>query len=102
MIAASDATFLDPHVSIGQVSAYETVGLIRKMPVEAVMRMALVGRYERIDAERAYELGMISQIVDPPGELRSAAQELAEKLQRTRRPPWQPPNGRSGGHWSSD
>jgi enoyl-CoA hydratase/carnithine racemase len=80
VMAASDATFLDPHVSIGQVTAYEAVGLVRKMPVEAVMRMALVGRYERIDAERAYQLGMISQVVDPPDQLRSAAQELAEKI----------------------
>ncbi|HEX3842465.1 MAG TPA: enoyl-CoA hydratase/isomerase family protein, partial [Acidimicrobiales bacterium] len=69
VMAASTASFLDPHVSIGQVTAYEAVGLIRKMPVEAVMRMALVGRYERIDAQRAYELGMISQIVDPPEQL---------------------------------
>ena len=44
--------------------------------------MALVGRYERIDAHRAYQLGMISQIVDPPGKLRDAAQELAEKVAR--------------------
>ena len=44
------------------------------------MRMALVGRYERIDARRAYQLGMISQIVDPPEQLREAAQELAEKI----------------------
>jgi enoyl-CoA hydratase len=80
VIAASDATFFDPHVSIGQVVAVEAIGLVRKMPVEAVMRMALVGRYERIDAARAYELGMISQIVDPPEKLREAAQELAEKI----------------------
>jgi enoyl-CoA hydratase/carnithine racemase len=80
VMAASTATFLDPHVSIGQVTAYEAVGLLRKMPVEAVMRMALVGRYERIDAPRAYQLGMISQIVDPPERLREAAQELAEKI----------------------
>ena len=80
VMAASNATFLDPHVSIGQVTSYEAVGLLRKMPVEAVMRMALVGRYERIDAQRAYELGMISQIVDPPERLREAAQELAEKI----------------------
>jgi enoyl-CoA hydratase len=80
VIAAADATFLDPHVSVGQVTAFEAIGLIRKMPVEAVMRMALVGRYERIDAERAYQLGMISQIVDPPGALREAAQELAEQI----------------------
>ena len=80
VMAASDATFLDPHVSIGQVTAYEAVGLVRKMPAEAVMRMALVGRHERIDAERAYQLGMISQVVDPPDQLRQAAQELAEKI----------------------
>ncbi len=80
VMAASDATFFDPHVSIGQVVSIEAIGLIRKMPVEAVMRMALVGRHERIDARRAYELGMISQIVDPPDQLRQAAQELAEKI----------------------
>jgi enoyl-CoA hydratase/carnithine racemase len=35
-----------------------------------------------LSAERAYELGMISQIVDPPEQLREAAQELAEKIAR--------------------
>ena len=80
VIAASDAQFFDPHVSIGQVVAVEAIGLLRKMPVEAVMRMALVGRYERISAERAYELGMISQIVDPPERLREEAQALGEKI----------------------
>ncbi|MBI2703895.1 MAG: enoyl-CoA hydratase/isomerase family protein [Actinobacteria bacterium] len=82
VIAASDAEFFDPHVSIGQVVALEAIGLLRKMPVEAVMRMALVGRYERLSAARVYELGMISQIVDPPEDLRPAAQELAEKIAR--------------------
>jgi enoyl-CoA hydratase/carnithine racemase len=80
VIAASDAQFFDPHVSIGQVVSIEAIGLMRKMPVEAVMRMALVGRHERIDARRAYELGMISQIVDPPERLRDEAQALAEKI----------------------
>jgi enoyl-CoA hydratase/carnithine racemase len=80
VIAASDAQFFDPHVSVGQVVALEAIGLLRKMPAEAVMRMALVGRYERMPVERAYELGMISQIVDPPETLRDAAQELAEKI----------------------
>ena len=80
VIAASDAQFFDPHVSIGQVVAIEAIGLMRKMPAEAVMRMALVGRYERMSAQRAYELGMISEVVDPPERLREAAQELAEKI----------------------
>ena len=80
VIAASDAQFFDPHVSIGQVVSLEAIGLMRKMPAEAVMRMALVGKYERMSAQRAYELGMLSQVVDPPDSLRDAAQELAETI----------------------
>ncbi len=80
VIAASDAQFFDPHVSVGQVVAIEAIGLLRKMPVEAVMRMAFVGKYERLSAQRVYELGMISQIVDPPENLRDEAQALAEKI----------------------
>jgi enoyl-CoA hydratase len=64
------------------VVSLEAIGLIRKMPVEAVMRMAFVGRHERLSAPRAYELGMISQIVDPPERLREEAQALAEKIAR--------------------
>lgn len=82
VIAASDAEFFDPHVSVGQVVAIEAIGLMRKMPVEAVMRMAFVGRHERLSAARAYELGMISQVVDPPERLRDAAQELGETIAR--------------------
>jgi len=82
VIAASDAQFFDPHVSVGQVVAMEAIGLLRKMPAEAVMRMAFLGRYERMSAQRAYELGMISQIVDPPERLREEAQALAEKIAR--------------------
>jgi enoyl-CoA hydratase len=35
---------------------------------------------ERLSAQRVYELGMISQIVDPPERLREEAQALAEKI----------------------
>jgi len=82
VIAASDAQFFDPHVSVGQVVAIEAIGLMKKMPVEAVMRMAFMGRYERIDAARAHELGMISEIVDPPDTLRDRAQALGETIAR--------------------
>ena len=82
VLAASDAQFFDPHVSVGQVSSIEMITLLRKMPAEAVMRMALVGRHERMSAQRAYELGMVSEVVDPPERLREAAQELAEKIAR--------------------
>jgi enoyl-CoA hydratase len=82
VIAASDATFFDPHVTVGQVTAIEVIGLARKMPFEAVMRMALVGGHERMSAERAFQLGMVSQLVDPPDRLLEEAQQLAEKIAR--------------------
>ena len=80
VIAASDAQFFDPHTSVGQVVAIEAIALMKKMPVEAVMRMAFMGKYERMGAGRAYELGMISEIVDPPDKLRERAQELGETI----------------------
>lgn len=82
VLAASDAAFTDPHVSVGQVTAIETVALMRKMPAEAVLRMALVGRHERMSAARALELGLVSEVIDPPERLPEAAQELAEKIAR--------------------
>ena len=80
VVAASNATFLDPHVSIGQVAAYEDIALVRKSPAESILRMALVGRHERITAERAYQLGILSQVVDPPERLEAETQALAEKV----------------------
>ena len=82
VIAAPGATFLDPHVSIGQVSAFETIALAMTSPTEAVMRMALMGRYERIDAGRAYELGILSEVVVSQDALLPHAQALAETIAR--------------------
>ena len=80
VIAASDAQLFDPHVTIGQVVAYEGIALARKSPMEPVLRMALAGRSERLSALRAYQLGIISEIVDPPDRLNERAQEIAEQI----------------------
>lgn len=80
VIVSAHASFLDPHVSVGQASAYETIALVRKGPVEPVLRMALIGRHERVSAQRAYQLGVCSEVVDPPELLRAAAQQLAERI----------------------
>ena len=84
VLLSTAATFLDPHVSIGQVSAYETIGLARKVPAEAVSRLALIGRHERVSAERAFTLGVGSQLCAPEA-LRDNAQALAETI--ATRPP---------------
>lgn len=82
VIVAADAEFVDPHVSVGQVTAYETIMLARKSPMESVVRMALLGNGERLSARRAYQLGICSQVVDPPEDLRDAAQALGTVIAR--------------------
>jgi enoyl-CoA hydratase len=82
VIVSTDASFVDPHVSVGQATVFETIALAKKSPMEAVLRMALVGRHERVSAQRAYELGICSQVVDPPDRLRAEAQALGELIAR--------------------
>jgi len=76
VIASDNATFTDPHVSVGQVSAFETIGLLKKAPMESVCRMALLGAHERLSAKRALQLGIVSEVV-PVADLRRRAAELA-------------------------
>jgi enoyl-CoA hydratase/carnithine racemase len=81
VVAAQSATFLDPHVSIGQVSALETIGLLKKAPMGTVARMAFMGSAERLDAERARQVGIVSEVVADEA-LRSRAQEIGSLLAR--------------------
>jgi enoyl-CoA hydratase len=76
VIASTEATFVDPHVSVGQVSNWEAVGLARRGPFTAAARLVLLGSQERLSAERAHQLGLVSEIV-PPSSLREAAQRVA-------------------------
>ncbi|OBK27990.1 enoyl-CoA hydratase [Mycobacterium asiaticum] len=79
VIAAEEASFVDPHVSVGQAVAYEAITLLRKSPMGAITRMALSGNGERVSAQRAHQLGLLSQVV-PPGQLRTAARRLAAAI----------------------
>ena len=60
VIASDQATFFDPHVSIGLVAGREMVRLARVLPRSVALRMAILGKHERMSAERAYELGLIT------------------------------------------
>jgi len=63
-IASDRAEFFDPHVSIGLVSGREMVRLARVLPLNVTMRLALMGKHERLSAPRAYELGLITEVVE--------------------------------------
>jgi enoyl-CoA hydratase/carnithine racemase len=80
VIASSDAAFLDPHVSVGQASAFETIGLARRAAFGPVARMALIGAHERVDARRAHQLGWVSEVVDPPERLTEVAADIARRI----------------------
>jgi enoyl-CoA hydratase/carnithine racemase len=77
VIASTNATFLDPHVSVGQASSWEAIGLTRRMPATLAARLVLIGRHERLSARRAYEVGLVSELVEPE-RLRERAQQLGE------------------------
>jgi enoyl-CoA hydratase/carnithine racemase len=78
VIASEDAAFMDPHLNVGRVDALESVGLARKIGVGPVLRMMLLGSNERITAQRALEVGIVSEVV-PADQLMDRAMELAEK-----------------------
>jgi enoyl-CoA hydratase/carnithine racemase len=81
VIASERAEFFDPHVSIGLVSGREMVRLARVLPLNVAMRIALTGRQERLAAQRAFELGMISEVV-PHDRLLERAREIAGLVNR--------------------
>jgi enoyl-CoA hydratase/carnithine racemase len=96
VICSETASFFDTHVKVGLIAGLEPVGLTRRMPLEAVLRMALLGGSERIDAPRALALGLVGEVL-PPTRLLPRARELAAKiaehspaaLARTKQAIWQ-------------
>jgi enoyl-CoA hydratase/carnithine racemase len=82
IIAAEHATFFDPHVTYGMPAAFEPIFLLHKMPFQEVMRLALLGAHERMSANRAHQIGFVTEVV-PKDELRQrtewAAQAIADQ-----------------------
>ncbi|WP_426573925.1 enoyl-CoA hydratase/isomerase family protein [Aquihabitans sp. McL0605] len=64
VICAPEATFFDSHVTFGMVSALEPVGLMRKVGLAHTLRMALSGNDERVSAETALQIGLVTEVVE--------------------------------------
>ena len=79
IIAADHATFFDPHVTFGMTASYEPIHMLQKAPFQEIMRMSLLGSAERMSARRAYEIGMVSEVV-PKEELRERAEWAARVI----------------------
>jgi enoyl-CoA hydratase/carnithine racemase len=74
IIAAEHATFFDPHVTYGMTAAFEPIHMSGIMPFGEIMRLSLLGNHERLSAARAYEIGLVSEVV--------AADKLLERAGR--------------------
>jgi E-phenylitaconyl-CoA hydratase len=80
IICSDDAQFFDPHANAGIVSALEPIGMrARGVPLGDVLRWALMGTEERMNAETALRVGLVTEVV-PRQELRSRAREVAESI----------------------
>jgi enoyl-CoA hydratase/carnithine racemase len=77
IIAADDATFFDPHVTYGMTAAFEPIQMLSKMPFAEIMRMSLLGVHERMSAERAREIGLVTEVV-PRADLHERAGAIAQ------------------------
>jgi enoyl-CoA hydratase/carnithine racemase len=62
IIASDDAVFFDPHVTYGMTAAFEPIQMLSKMPFHEIMRLSLLGAHERMTAERAREIGLVSEV----------------------------------------
>ena len=79
IIAAEHATFFDPHTTYGMAAVFEPMLMLQRMPLGEVMRMTLMGAHERMSARRAYEVGLVQEVV-PADELHAAAQRAAQAI----------------------
>jgi len=76
IVAAETASFFDPHVTYGMTAAFEPIHMAGITPFCEIMRLSLLGNYERMSAARAHQVGMVSEVV-PLADVRSRARELA-------------------------
>jgi E-phenylitaconyl-CoA hydratase len=82
IICSDDAVFFDPHANVGIVSALEPIGMLhRGMPLGDVLRWALMGNEERITAETAFRLGLVTEVLSRDA-LRDRAREIALSIAR--------------------
>jgi enoyl-CoA hydratase/carnithine racemase len=78
VVASTSASFLDTHVSVGQVAAVEPITLLARVGLGNALRLAVLGRHGRIDAAEARRISLVDEVVDP-GELLERAVALADQ-----------------------
>ncbi|UGS34813.1 enoyl-CoA hydratase/isomerase family protein [Capillimicrobium parvum] len=79
IVASENARFIDTHTNIGMVGAIENIGLAKRLPLGTALRMSLQGPDFKLGAERAYQLGLVDELV-PKGQALEAAMGIARSI----------------------
>jgi len=70
LVTARGATLGLPEVKVGQIAGFGIRRLLREIPRQAVAELVLTGGL--MSAERSYELGLVTRLVDPGQSLPTA------------------------------
>jgi E-phenylitaconyl-CoA hydratase len=76
VLASSNASFIDTHCAVGQVSVLEPINLLHRVGAGDLLRLIVLGREGRIGAEEARRISLVNDVV-PQQELLTRAVELA-------------------------
>jgi enoyl-CoA hydratase/carnithine racemase len=80
LIATEQATFFDPHVTYGMAAAFEPLQMTGRMPFGELARMTLLGASERMSAQRAHAVGLVSELAADVADLRARAAWAARQI----------------------
>jgi enoyl-CoA hydratase/carnithine racemase len=76
-IASDKASMGTPDQKLNTVDAYASIMLSRMIPASSAMEVLMTG--DRLSAQEAYRIGLISRLV-PPSELLPTAEAIAKKI----------------------
>lgn len=65
VVGSSTSSYLDTHVSVGQVTAIEPITLLPRIGLGNALRLAVLGRHGRLDAFEAHRIGLIDEVAKP-------------------------------------
>ncbi|MHB8438144.1 MAG: enoyl-CoA hydratase/isomerase family protein [Acidimicrobiales bacterium] len=63
IIAAENATFFDPHLTFNMAASFEPLQMMGRIPFGDLVRLTLLGSDERMSAERALQIGLVTEVV---------------------------------------
>ena len=79
VICSEEATFFDPHLKFGKISAVEPIGAMGRIPLQEITRMVLLADSERIGAQTALRISLVTEVTTLDT-LWTRARELAASI----------------------